>query len=530
MAAFLVVGCLLVAVGLTHSLSLAASQREQQQMLLKANVNRTDNRVYISVEVITAEPYAQCHGDVRFARIVRTLIRLNTSSTGGAEWSWRIPNSVPAGRWYATVTCVIHSLNHTESTSIFAERGTGPGPRKLLFAPKSFRSDTVNVEGGGSGAGVNGGLYPIGQCTWWVAQKRPDLPYFPGHSGDAKNWFESAKADGWPVGEQPAVGAVAVMQPEQDTAGASGHVAYVVAVEGSQILVSDADFQGHHPGYQHLLTWSGLKFIYRKPPPGTETVTTPQVPTVPTTTTMHTEELVPPPEHSVVQYSCPFASPTINHTVEPGDHWGIQFVTQGLTITGGEFYVAAQEEAQHPEHLATVGIYTDESMTTSLGATIVTMPIGGTGVMFRFPEPIAVQYEESLYFAITAHDRFTAYDIDQSAKVPSEPDGCFIGTIEGTSPPVFQETVIPESEARTFRNHHAVSGEGPNIGAEQTVKVFCKVYDPSIASVLPGGYWYQIASAPWRGNYYSPANSFLDGDPPGGPYEHTVDASVPECA
>jgi hypothetical protein len=70
---------------------------------------------------------------------------------------------------------------------------------------------------------------------------------------------------------------------------------------------------------------------------------------------------------------------------------------------------------------------------------------------------------------------------------------------------------------------------GPAIAAGQWVQVACKVYDPTIASVNPDGYWYRIASSPWNGAYYSPANTFMNGDPYGGPYTHNTDFAVPNC-
>jgi hypothetical protein len=81
----------------------------------------------------------------------------------------------------------------------------------------------------------------------------------------------------------------------------------------------------------------------------------------------------------------------------------------------------------------------------------------------------------------------------------------------------------------TFRNHHSVSGLGQKIAAGRTVLVSCKVYDPSIPSVKPAGYWYRIASKPWSNHYYAPANTFLNGDPPHGPFKHPVDRHVANC-
>ncbi len=61
------------------------------------------------------------------------------------------------------------------------------------------------------------------------------------------------------------------------------------------------------------------------------------------------------------------------------------------------------------------------------------------------------------------------------------------------------------------------------------MQVTCKVYDPSIVSATPDGYWYRIASSPWSNAYYAVANTFMNGDPPNGPYTHNTDFNVPDC-
>ncbi len=81
----------------------------------------------------------------------------------------------------------------------------------------------------------------------------------------------------------------------------------------------------------------------------------------------------------------------------------------------------------------------------------------------------------------------------------------------------------------TFTNYHNASGLGPKIAPGAWVQVSCKVYDPYIQSVNPDGYWYRIASAPWNNAYYSPANTFMNGDPWNGPYTHNTDFNVPDC-
>jgi hypothetical protein len=96
-------------------------------------------------------------------------------------------------------------------------------------------------------------------------------------------------------------------------------------------------------------------------------------------------------------------------------------------------------------------------------------------------------------------------------------------------PQTWLEQETPNHPVNTFTDYHNASGMGPPIAAGLWVEVSCKVYDPTIASVNPDGYWYRIASSPWSNSYYSPANTFMNGDPYGGPYTHNTDFSVPNC-
>lgn len=101
------------------------------------------------------------------------------------------------------------------------------------------------------------------------------------------------------------------------------------------------------------------------------------------------------------------------------------------------------------------------------------------------------------------------------------------------SPPPPPPTLYPEQQGHngvnTFSNYHNASGPGTPIAAAAWVNVSCKVYDPTIASVNPDGYWYRIADSPWNGAYYAPANTFMNGDPWNGPYTHNTDFAVPNC-
>jgi len=83
--------------------------------------------------------------------------------------------------------------------------------------------------------------------------------------------------------------------------------------------------------------------------------------------------------------------------------------------------------------------------------------------------------------------------------------------------------------AGSFANYHNASGIGPRVAPGQWVDVACKVHDPFIQSVNPDGYWYRLASNPWNSQYYTPANTFLNGDPIAGPFKYPTDWNVPDC-
>jgi hypothetical protein len=68
------------------------------------------------------------------------------------------------------------------------------------------------------------------------------------------------------------------------------------------------------------------------------------------------------------------------------------------------------------------------------------------------------------------------------------------------------------------------------------VHVICSVvwYSGRTRLIAQHGYWYRIQDPHWHGTFYAPADSFLNGDPPGGPYRGGRDGGygmdeVPTC-
>jgi hypothetical protein len=99
-----------------------------------------------------------------------------------------------------------------------------------------------------------------------------------------------------------------------------------------------------------------------------------------------------------------------------------------------------------------------------------------------------------------------------------------------TTGKTFPQRVGPRSMgARTFRNPLAFGDEGPRVKPRQRVRVVCRYLQADAPPTVQPGWWYLIASPPWSRQYYSPANSYLNGDPFNGPYRAEFDNGVPVC-
>jgi len=103
-------------------------------------------------------------------------------------------------------------------------------------------------------------LYPRGVCTWYVQERRPDLPGFLGDSGLAMNWARSAERCGFPVDRRPAVGAVLVFPPGANGASSGGHVAYVEAVGATSLQISECNVSYNSPVAEFPHWWEAGYF------------------------------------------------------------------------------------------------------------------------------------------------------------------------------------------------------------------------------------------------------------------------------
>ncbi|PTX50346.1 CHAP domain-containing protein [Melghirimyces profundicolus] len=90
------------------------------------------------------------------------------------------------------------------------------------------------------------------QCTSFVAWRlnRDGIDFSNtmkgGKFGNASNWDDNARKIGYAVNDTPTVGSVAQWNPGAGGAGSAGHVAYVTAVNGSQVTVEEYNWEVDH--------------------------------------------------------------------------------------------------------------------------------------------------------------------------------------------------------------------------------------------------------------------------------------------
>jgi surface antigen len=82
----------------------------------------------------------------------------------------------------------------------------------------------------------SGNGYAFGYCTYYVATRRN----VPSDWGNANQWYYNAQASGFSVGSTPIPGAIA-----WTGAGYYGHVAYVESVSGSEVTISEMNYNGN---------------------------------------------------------------------------------------------------------------------------------------------------------------------------------------------------------------------------------------------------------------------------------------------
>jgi surface antigen len=181
--------------------------------------------------------HTRCALEVTGRRIVKRFPSALTDQGGVIGWRWSSAGIGSHALWKFTATCTRGAELSRRWMS--AELGFPTAGGALV------RSTSSAVDAPGSSCDLQGVCFaedpfPIGQCTWYAAGRRPDLRGIV--HGNAGTWLEDARGR-VPEGWSPIVGALAVWRPHQDGTGEDGHVAYVAAVsEEGKILIDDSNW------------------------------------------------------------------------------------------------------------------------------------------------------------------------------------------------------------------------------------------------------------------------------------------------
>lgn len=119
----------------------------------------------------------------------------------------------------------------------------------IAASPATKSANAISPVGGNAGSAGNG--YVAGYCTWYVKNRRPDLP---NNLGNASTWVSRAAAQGLPTGTTPLAGAVGQR---------GNHVVYVEKVnDDGTITITDMNYQSLYVITTRTVPASQFSYIY----------------------------------------------------------------------------------------------------------------------------------------------------------------------------------------------------------------------------------------------------------------------------
>ncbi|MFW3529083.1 CHAP domain-containing protein [Staphylococcus caprae] len=160
-------------------------------------------------------------------------------------------------RWVPTVESIMKKLGGKDGASC----KTSKAGKDMKFNGKlpKWSNDSPGA----------GNLYTAGQCTWYAygIRKKMGKPVST-FWGDAHNWNDRAKDEGYKVDKNPKPGALFIA--EQNAGGhdgAHGHVAVVIGVSdgGKKFRISEMNWEGPYKVNERNVTMTdGYSFIHDK--------------------------------------------------------------------------------------------------------------------------------------------------------------------------------------------------------------------------------------------------------------------------
>ena len=148
---------------------------------------------------------------------------------------------VPVGR----VLCVNRHIDNPDLIHP-SERLRIPNKKDKLKCPK-IKSRFIQQTFSNHSIAPSG-WYPYGQCTNYVASRRP-----VGRWHNASTWYSMAQAEGWAVGSTPKVGAIGQQ---------GNHVVYIEKVKGNQVYLSERNYDYNGSYRERWANASDFLYIY----------------------------------------------------------------------------------------------------------------------------------------------------------------------------------------------------------------------------------------------------------------------------
>jgi surface antigen len=162
----------------------------------------------------------------------------------GVARRWRAGSAVVAGVVVITLAAPAGPAGAAAGPRTFGTPAPGtPAPSTRAPSTRAPSPSAPGTPAWGRTLTYNEGA--AGFCTWWAIQQfraytgvYPDF-YDPANDGNAGYWATDAAYDGWTVTRIPRIASIAVFPPGVDGADVEGHVAWVTAVSGPQIVISE---------------------------------------------------------------------------------------------------------------------------------------------------------------------------------------------------------------------------------------------------------------------------------------------------
>jgi surface antigen len=208
-----------------------ASASNALPMTASATAHRSGPAEAIVQLNIRSRPGARCSATIRAGKLTGHLPTL-IASDGRAVWRWVAPAGAPRGPWRFKATCRQGAHRRVRMTravvrvSASTERAALMFPNSLAVLHGRYAKRTPKAPWKGRGGGDDANPGEADYCTWGAWHNAPWLG--TSVTGDAKNWYASARDSGLHVGDVPVVGAVFVV-----TSGRFGHVGVVTGVQNA---------------------------------------------------------------------------------------------------------------------------------------------------------------------------------------------------------------------------------------------------------------------------------------------------------